>query len=123
MKTEVTEITINGTIYVPKQSVFAAAPSVDGLQEVMIRSTNSGVHFGFLKSRKGDEAEMVNARRVYYWSGAATLSQLATEGSSDVKSCKFPCAVPSMTVLGVVEIIPLTEKASNNLNSVPVWKA
>ena len=123
MKATLNEITVNGTVYVPKDTVTSFAQPVDGLQEVMIRSANSGVHFGFLEERDGDEVRLINSRRVFYWSGAASLSQLATEGSSKPNDCKIAVTVPEITVFGVCEIIPLTETASKNLNAIKQWKA
>lgn len=122
MNTEVTEISINGVAYIPKDAAPALAPSTDGLRQVLVRTTNAGVHYGWLKSRKGDEAELTSARRCWYWSGACSLSQLATEGTSKPKECKFSVPVPEITVLGVIEVIPLTAAAAKNLNAVPQWK-
>ena len=36
---------------------------------------------------------------------------------------KFSVVVESITILGVIEIIPCTEAAIKNIESVPVWKA
>jgi hypothetical protein len=40
------EITINGTVYVPKGSAQAMAPELDGMQYCMVRSRDSGVWAG-----------------------------------------------------------------------------
>lgn len=78
--------------------------------------------FAEIESRTGNEANLRNARRLYYWSGAATLSQLAMEGVKHPKDCKFTVTVDRCTVMEVVEIIPCTQDAIENINSVPVWK-
>lgn len=122
MKTEVSEILINGVAYVPKDAAQTLAPSTDGMKQVLIRSVNSGVHYGWLRERDGGEVVLVNARRCWYWSGACSLSQLATEGTSKPKECKFSIPVPEITVLGVIEVIPLTSEGAKNLNAVPQWK-
>lgn len=88
---------------------------------VIIRSTNAGVFAGTLISREKDVVELADARRLWYWSGAATLSQLATDGTSKPNQCKFPVPVASITVLGVIEIIPTTDKAQASISDVPVW--
>jgi len=49
---------------------------------------------GYLKAVKGRKVELVNARRLWYWSGAASLSQMALEGVKNPDTCKFPAAVP-----------------------------
>jgi len=92
-------------------------------QHVIVRTHIAGVFAGVLKSRKGSEAIVTNARRLWYWSGAASLSQLAVEGTSNPSGCKFPVAVPEVTLLGVIEILPLSDKAKASIDSVPVWKS
>jgi len=91
-------------------------------QKYIIRCDRAGVFYAEIKERRGDEADLVNARRLWYWEGAASLSQLATEGVKAPENCKFTVTVPSMTVLGVIEIIPCTEEAVKCINEVPEWK-
>ena len=88
----------------------------------MVRTKNAGVFAGTIKSRTGDEALLENARRIWYWDGAASLSQLATDGTSKPSGCKFPCEVSEVVLLEVIEIIPITDKAKQSIASVPVWK-
>jgi hypothetical protein len=90
-------------------------------QNVIVRTYSAGVFAGVLKSRKGREVVLINARRIYYWAGAATLSQLSVDGTSKPELCKFPCAVPEVTLLEAIEILPLSEKAKASLDSVKVW--
>ena len=89
----------------------------------IIRCDRAGVFFGHIKSREGSEAVLTDVRRLWYWSGAASLSQLATEGVSHPVSCKFTVTVPEMTVLGVIEIIPCSEKAVKSIMEVREWRA
>lgn len=91
---------------------------------VIVRSTNAGVFLGRLVSRVGDSVTLSDTRRLWYWDGAATLSELATEGVSRPKSCKFPVATEGPhTILGVIEIIPTTERACTSIDAVPVWSS
>lgn len=93
-----------------------------GKQLYIIRCDRAGVFYAEIAERRGSEADLVNARRLWYWDGAASLSQLATDGVKRPKNCKFSVAVPSMTVLGVIEIIPCTEAACKSIDEVPEWK-
>ncbi|MCK4328755.1 hypothetical protein KAX02_02825 [candidate division WOR-3 bacterium] len=68
------------------------------------------------------EVELKNARRIWYWDGAASLSQLAMEGVSKPESCKFPCEVTKITLTEAIEIIPCTQKAIDSIRSVKIWK-
>jgi hypothetical protein len=89
---------------------------------VIVRSQSAGVFAGTLESRVGQEAVLTNARRLWYWAGAASLSQLAVSGTSNPKSCKFPVAVPRVELIQVIEILDVTAEAENNIKDVPIWK-
>jgi hypothetical protein len=88
----------------------------------MVRTYSAGVFYGELKSREGKEVILLNARRVWYWVGAASLSQLAQSGTSNPSGCKFPQAVSEIILTEAIELIPVTQVALTTLNSVPVWK-
>ena len=123
MKATLDEVTLNGVVYVPKGESASFAPSVEGMPLVIIRASQSGVHYGYLKNRTDDVVELVNSRRLWYWSGAASLSQLAVDGSSNPDACKFSVITPNITVLGVCEVITVTSRAQKIIDGVPQWKA
>ena len=91
-------------------------------KKVIIRGDRSGVEFGTLVAQDGREVTLANARRIWYWDGAASLSQLATDGTSNPADCKFTVTVESITVLDAIEIIPCTDKAIRSIEEVPAWK-
>ena len=120
-KNEAGMVIIDGVEYVPRSSVSKSAAR-EGKPYVMVRTTSAGVFAGYLDSRDGREVVLLDARRMWYWTGAASLSQLATDGPSSTATCKFPCAVDSITLTEAIEIIPITEKACAAIAAVPVWK-
>lgn len=122
MQTEVNELTVNGVVYVKKGYEVKQAETVDGMPYVIVRTYSAGVFAGYLKSRNGMEAVVKNARRLWYWSGAASLSQLAMEGTKNPGACKFPCEVAEVTLTQVIEILPMTEKAEKSIKEVKVWE-
>lgn len=94
---------------------------------VIIRTYSAGVWFGFLKEydRKNNFAILQNARKIYYWSGAASLSQMATEGVKNPNSCKFTITITDEDGIGlpqVIEVLPCTEVAVLNIKAVKEWK-
>lgn len=91
-------------------------------QYVIIRARGAGVFAGTLEAKEGNEVTLSNARRLWYWSGAASLSQLAVEGTKCPSDCKFTVPVESITILDVIEIIPCTDAAKANIKAVPEWK-
>lgn len=89
---------------------------------VVVRCTNAGVFFGTLAGYENGQAELKDVRRLWYWKGAASLSQLATEGVKKPSDCKFTVTVPVMVVSEVIEIIPATAEACLSIDSVKVWR-
>lgn len=90
---------------------------------VIVRCNRAGVFFGELAQRDGQEVELKNARRLWYWVGAASISQIAAEGVKRSYECKFTMPVESIVLLEAIEIVPCTQQAVENINSVPVWKS
>jgi hypothetical protein len=120
---------VNGIEYVRKDSIPKStnlAKPKNKMPFVMIRAYGSGVHFGYLKSKKpvGDmyAVELVDSRRVYKWAGACSLSQLALEGTKDSGNCQIAVIIPEIEISGVIEIIPITTEAKENLEKIAVWK-
>ena len=93
-------------------------------KSVMIRTYSAGVHYGILDKfkTKGSEysVKLVQATRVYSWTGANSLSQLSTEGSK-LTTSELSVKVPSI-YLKAIEVIEMTDKAVASLNSIETWK-
>lgn len=88
----------------------------------IVRTIGAGVFAGTIKSREGKEVVMTNARRLWYWSGASSLSQLAMEGVKKPNDCKFPCEVSEVTLTDAVEILLCTDAARQSIAGVPIWQ-
>lgn len=90
----------------------------------IIRCQWAGVFMAQIVSRSKDglQAKLKDSRRLWYWSGAASLSQLAVEGTKKPADCKFPIAMPEQEVTGVIEIIHVTDAAKKSIDAVPVWQ-
>lgn len=116
-------IKIDEVEYVRKDSVSKNAETLDGMPYQIVRTYSAGVFAGYVASRNGQEVVVKKARRLWAWSGAASLSQLATDGTSNPSGCKFPCEVSSITLLNTIEILDVTEKAKKSISEVAIWKA
>ena len=90
---------------------------------VIVRTYTAGVFAGVLESRNGKEVVVRGARRLWYWSGAASLSQLAVTGTKKPKDCKFPVAVDRVELTEAIEILDVTPEARASIEAVPVWTA
>lgn len=120
-----TEIEVNGQKYVLASSIRTSVPATKkkGMEYAIVRTYSAGVFAGYIASEKGREVEILEARRLWYWEGAASLSQLAMEGVKKPDKCKFPTAVSKLRVKEAIEILPCTEAARKSIEGVPVWKA
>ena len=90
---------------------------------VIVRTYSAGCFAGLLVQRNGKEVTLKQARRLWYWAGAASLSQLAVKGTSRPRDCKFPVAVSSIDLTEAIEIIDCTPEARANIEAVPEWSA
>lgn len=88
----------------------------------IVRTRYAGVFCGTIEKREGAEVTMTNARRIWYWKGAASLSQLAQTGTSKPSGCKFPEAVDRVVLLEVIEILDVTPAALATIEAVPIWR-
>jgi hypothetical protein len=91
-------------------------------KKVIIRAKSAGVFFGTLAEKVGNEVTMTDVRRLWYWDGAASLSQLAVDGTKAPGNCKFTVTVPKMTILEVIEIIECSAEAIKSIEGVQEWK-
>lgn len=121
------KISIDGVEYLRSDLPSKMAVSTDGLPYVIVRADRAGVFAGYLKSRTptvaGVEVELVECRRLWFWSGAASCSELAESGPANAKDCKFPVVVNLARISGVIEDIPATDAARKAIAAVKVWSA
>ena len=114
-------VMIDGVEYAPKAG-NAPAKSMKGMKYCIVRTYSAGVFAGYVEKREGKEGVIRQARRLWKWSGAASLSQLAVDGVANPSDCKFPCEVESTELTEIIEVIPCTKKAQESINSVTIWK-
>lgn len=71
---------------------------------VLIRTYSAGVHFGTLIHREGKEVHLKDARRLWSWSGALSLSEVASKGI-DISKSKISVPVDEIILPEAIEII------------------
>lgn len=91
-------------------------------KKVIVRGDRSGVFFGTLVGKDGREVRLEKCRRLWYWDGAASISQLATDGTTRASECKFTVTVDSIIILDAIEIILCTDTAIKSIEGVREWK-
>lgn len=93
------------------------------LPYVIIRATQAGVHAGELVSERGQRIELRNARRIWFWRGAASLSELAVYGANNPAECRFGAAVAKQVVLDACEIIHCQPAGEKMIRECAEWRA
>ena len=94
-------------------------------KKYIIRTYSAGVWYANIKEISGTEATITNARRLWYWSGAASLSQLAIEGVKFPDNCKFTMTITDsegVYLSQVIEVLPCSDEAVKSIDSVKIWK-
>jgi hypothetical protein len=101
-------------------------PKADAREYVIVRTERAGAFAGFVSSADSLAERMITltkARRLWRWSGAATLSELAVRGTSKPNECRFPAPMRTILLPQVIEVIWATDEARVSITSVPVWSA
>lgn len=88
----------------------------------IVRGDRSGVFAGEIESRNGQEVKMRNVRRLWYWDGACSISELAYRGTQRPYNCKFTVTVDEVTLTDAIEIIPTTDTAEKSIKGVKAWE-
>jgi len=119
-------IKIDEVEYVRKDAIKQKAETVDGMERCIVRSYGAGVFIGYVAEQKselnGINIILKQAKRIHYWDGACSLTQLALEGTKSPQNCRITDAVDSQFVANIIEIIPVTKQASKNIDEVVAWK-
>ena len=89
----------------------------------VVRTYSAGVHAGIVTARNGREILLTDSRRIWYWEGAASLSQLARDGTSKPSKCKFSVPVEEILVTEAVEVLPCTAESEASIRGVQRWRS
>ena len=81
---------------------------------VLVRTYSAGVHCGTLAYLDGKNAVLKEARRVWRWRGANTLSELSQQGAEHDWT-RISEVVPEILLTEAIEVIPCSEVAELNL--------
>lgn len=80
-------------------------------EKVLIRTINAGVHYGTLVERNDKIVLLSNAKRIWSWSGAFSLNEIAMVGL-DKNGSKISMPIDSIILTEAIEIL-LINKNSN----------
>jgi len=98
---------------------------MEKLEKVIIRTYSAGVHYGTLVEEKTSEGgyhvTLENSRRIWKWSGANSISELATIGTSSPDECNFSMPVRKIKLFAI-EINYMTDEAIEAIENVKIWQ-
>lgn len=76
----------------------------------VVRTYSAGVHIGKVKQISETEVLLENSKRLWKWSGAFTLNEVATKGV-DLANSRISESVPLILISQKIEIIPVSAEA------------
>jgi hypothetical protein len=91
-------------------------------EKYLVRCDRSGVFYGTLVELEGTHALIKNARKIYYWEGAACLEQLSAEGTKKPDECRFTMLVDEIEVTDVMQLLKCTSESIKSIEGVKEWK-
>ena len=98
----------------------AKKPATKKTHPVIVRTYSAGVHYGHLVSRSGKEVRLTGSRRIHYWTGALSCSELATRGPGAGSRIGDPISV---TLTEAIEVIDCSPSAEKVIESYPRWES
>ena len=81
---------------------------------VIVRTYSAGVFFGYLRAHTGKDVELIRARRIWFWKGANTLSEIALHGVGPGSKIAEPVTI---TLTEAIEIIECSKEGAANLEA------
>lgn len=73
---------------------------------VVVRTYSAGVFFGTLVERRGKEVDLINARRIWSWRGANTISEIALRGVGSGSRVAEPVTITLTEAIEIIDASP-----------------
>ena len=105
--------------------VVEVLPGVAKGAWVILRGRMSGVNFGQIEAVSDGYIHLKNARKIWYWNGAAALPEIAVYGVSDKGGTKITVPQDNLPVQqsDVSEVLIMQPEAVAWGQAAPVWRA
>ena len=89
---------------------------------VIARIDRAGVFMGTLSHIDNDIIRLTDVRRIYYWRGALSVTDMAANGIASGKVTK-PCEIVEFNRSALVELNQCSEAAINRIKAIDAWEA
>ena len=91
-------------------------------KKVIVRGVQSGVYFGTLVDRQGQECELSDVRNIWRWRGAVNLTELASRGITQNDYNRITSPIESIVLTDICEIIECSEDCIKSIEECPKWQ-
>jgi hypothetical protein len=102
-----------------KKTAKKPAVKSNGKPAVIVRTYSAGVHYGHLIKREGKEVHLSGSRRIHYWTGALSCSELATRGPGQGSRIGDPVEIELTEAIEIIQCAPAAAKA---IEEYPRWE-
>ena len=92
-------------------------------KKIIARIERAGVFHGVLDYKDAEITRMTHVRRIYYWQGALSVTDMAVNGISAASKVTVPASVVEFDTPQVVELIECSNEASQVIENITPWKA
>lgn len=82
---------------------------------VVVRTYSAGVHVGVLESHNGSVVTLTESKRIWSWTGANTLNEIANHGVQ--KGSRVSESVVRNTLSGAIETLECSNEGEANLRA------
>ena len=91
-------------------------------KHVILRDDKAGIFFGILKGIEANKVVLLHdVRKIYKWSGANTIEDIAMKGIINHENSKVTIQVNSLLLGNFDQIVICTKEAITDLNKIPIW--
>lgn len=92
-------------------------------KKIIARIDRAGVFHGTLAAKDAETTTMTDVRRIYYWRGALSVTDMSVTGVKAGSKVTVPAKRVEFETTKVVELIECTDEASKSIESIEPWKA
>jgi hypothetical protein len=92
-------------------------------KKIIARIDRAGVFHGTLAAKDAETTTMTDVRRIYYWRGALSVTDMSVTGVKAGSKVTVPAKRVEFETAKVIELIECTDKASKSIESIEPWKA
>lgn len=90
-------------------------------KKIIARIDRAGVFHGTLDHIDNDILRLKDARRIYYWEGALSVTDMASQGLTSGK-ISAPVSTVEFMREKIVELNECSAEASTSIEAIKVWK-